>query len=172
MPPIIPPLVTLAHVASESWEVGSEPRGFLPASAIGLSPDTPDYATALGIVLANVTDRLDEAGIDNATSTDPSHRKLARLLVRYYGAEMAITRSWTGSFEDLEGNAATIRSSDLSHWLKLLENAQDQLDELLEEQFPALAGGVWFAELFERNDPETRYREAALEGAPYTDRYR
>lgn len=155
------PLIALQHIAADSWDVtesaANPPRGFLPAVALGLHPETPEYKAKLNIVLANVADALEERGIDINTDATPASRRIARLFARWFGAEMVLTHSQTGTVADLEGNRVTLSFNDLRQWAQMQERAEEDLAELLPEE--VARGGVWLASLGEQGDLEPTYKE-------------
>lgn len=154
------PLITIQHIAMDSWNPidpeSATPRGILPAAALALEPDTPAYEGRLGVILANIADTLEENGILIATATSLSDRRAARALARYYSAEMVLSTAVTGSIADLEGNRISKSARDLQQWQQMLDRALDDLEDLLPETQPR--GGVYFAPLSEKDDPESIYR--------------
>jgi len=163
------PLISIQHIAMDSWdpiaEASAAPRGFLPAAALGLEPDSHDYQERLSVILANVADTLEENGIVIATATSLPDRRAARALSRFYAAEMVLSTVVTGTVADLEGNRISKSARDVQQWQQMLDRALDDLETLLPE-VKAL-GGVYFAPLSEQNDPESIYRaryESATEG--------
>jgi hypothetical protein len=128
--------MSLAEIAADPWAEGTEPLGFLPAQALGLTPMSPDYELALRQIVHQA-----QAHAGEINQPGPG---LMRNLYRYYGAEAVLARARVGSASVSGDASVSLSSGDLLHWREMLERARVQIDQ--EAPF-ARAQGVYFAPL-------------------------
>ena len=153
------PLVGIENLAANKWGSFTDvPRGFLPASTLALVPLTAEYKEMLETIVANVVDDLTSMGINNSTATSIRYKRVARYLLRYYGAEAVLSHADTGRFRDVEGSEYALSANDLSHWQRMKDEASEKLNEFIELEMPRSKSAVWLVEVTEKEGSDHAYK--------------
>lgn len=133
--------VTLEEIAADTLPGADGPAGPLPASPLGVKPDTDEYRE----IVENVKRQI-EAHLA-AFSAPTTLLKLA--LIRYYAAQAVLSRARTGSVKDPSGASITLSGSDLAPWQNMKEEAAAEINRYVPSRS---RGGVYFAEIEVEDD--------------------